>query len=103
MIYVAAVSGSVLMSFALLLALNMRASRELPAPIIEKLKGIPTIRPNQHLVDLTLDDGHTVKRVYVGYGKYPAMTPRRLFRRYDHRAVVDVRASPQRKGTSPTR
>lgn len=101
MIYIVVVCGSILAFFALLLAFNMRASRELPPPIVEKLKGIETIRANQHLVDLTLDDGRIVKRVYVGYGRYPAMTPRRLFRPYDHHAVVDVMPSRRRGGTQP--
>ena len=98
-IYVVIGCGSVVAFFVLLLALNMRPSRELPPPIVEKLKGIPTIRANQHLVDLTLDSGRIVSDVYVGYGKYPAMTPRRLFRPYDHHAVVDVRPSSRRGGT----
>jgi hypothetical protein len=70
-----------------------RPWRSLPEPVVEKLKTIPMARPrySQHLVDLVLDDGGVIRRVYVGLGRYPSLSLRRWIRPYSVNSVVDVR------------
>ena len=70
---------------------GMMQRRALPDEVAEKLTAIPTVQPNQHLVDLVLRDGRVVRGVYIGYGRFPRLTPRRLLHPYDVKSVIDVR------------
>jgi hypothetical protein len=73
-----------------------RPWRALPDPVVDKLKSIPTKRPNQHLVDLVLEDGRVISRVYVAWGRFPSISPKRLFRPFRPDSVVDARPTPQK-------
>jgi hypothetical protein len=61
----------------------------LPDELQERLRSMPLRRRNQHLVDLVLDDGSTVSKVYVAYGRFVVQP---LFRRrIDAWRIVDLR------------
>ena len=62
-----------------------RASR--PAQTLSEdqaaaVRSLPERRRNQHLVDVTLDNGRVINGVYVAYGRYvvPGLLPRRRVR-----------------------
>lgn len=83
------VGGSVVvLSAAFLLVpvvLGTRERNELSKAIRGELGAIPQIRPNQHLVDVTLADGRVVENVWVAYGQYlrPSLVARKRFRASD--------------------
>ena len=91
--YIFITSVSVLALLGLLGWYGRRPFRALPEPIVDKLRTIPMARPRygQHRVDLVLDDGRVIRGVYVGLGRYPSISPRRLVRRYKASSVIDVR------------
>ena len=62
----------------LFITVGTRSRRRLPEPVRRELAAIPTIRWNQHHVDLELRDGRVVEGVYVAYGKYVALVGGRM-------------------------
>jgi hypothetical protein len=64
-------------------------SRALPASVSDEVRRLSERRPNQHVVDLELADGRVVRKVWIAWGKYPAMFGGRTIRgRYRPRDAV---------------
>jgi hypothetical protein len=98
-IYVFIVSAAILGLFGAVHVYSARERRALPDSVVESLKSLPEIRPGQHLVDLVLDDGRVIHRVYVAYRRWPSVSPRRIFHPYDVKRVVAARPpSPGARG-----
>lgn len=86
-------TGAVIIAVFIVIALYVaRPSHALPDEVAEQIRALECVRPNQHLVDLELADGTVVHRVYVAWGRYPAMSWKTLFRRYRPGDVVAARA-----------
>jgi hypothetical protein len=83
------VCGGVLAMMALVAVAGSRSWRSLPDDVCEEIAQLPMRRPNQHVVDLELKDGRQVRRVWVAWGRFPAMIGgRTITQRYRPRQVV---------------
>lgn len=66
-----------------------RPSRALPDSVSAEVWKVPERRSNQHVVDLELADGRVVRKVWIAWGKYPALIGgRTLLGRYRPRDAV---------------
>ena len=88
-----------LLGAALLTALGLvgvfgrRDSRALPESVCDELAAIPERRENQHVVDLELRDGRRIRKVWVAWGRYPAVIGgRTITQRYRVGDVVHAHA-----------
>jgi hypothetical protein len=83
------VSATVLASLGLAYFIGTRPWRALPDGVCDEIAQLPTHRPNQHVVDLELKDGRVVRKVSVGYGRFPALVNgRTITHRYRPRDVL---------------
>ena len=79
--------------FGLSYLYGRREARALPPDVVAEIVALPTTRGHHHLVDLELSDGRVIHRVWVAWNKYPTLSFRGLFERYDVKSVVHARAS----------
>lgn len=83
------VSGMLLLGLVALYAFGRRRARALPDPVCLQIASLPERRKNQHVVDLQLRDGRVVRKVWIAYGRFPAVIGGgMLFRRYQPEDVV---------------
>ena len=86
---VAGASAGVLVLLVLIGELTRRPARALPESVCREIARLPERRANQHVVDLELVDGRRIQKVWIAWGRYPAMIGgRTLMHRYRPRDVV---------------
>lgn len=94
--WIAGVSVAVLGLLALAHCVSTRRGRELPEPVRAEIAQLPMRRANQHVVDLELEDGRRVEKVWIAYGRFPAaLGGRTLTQRYRPRQVVHAHERPE--------
>jgi hypothetical protein len=90
--WIAVASIAVLGMLALAYLVCTRQRRELPEPVRAEIAQLPMRRANQHVVDLELEDGRRVEKVWIAYGRFPAaLGGRTLTQRYRPHQVVHAR------------
>lgn len=83
------VCGGVLVLLALSPLFAMRKYRRFSPEVEAEILALDPPNARQNVVDLVLDDGRTIRDVWVGYGRYPALLAGKTLRcRYRPRDVV---------------
>ena len=83
--------GSVFIVMGGLYAYGSQRHRRFPEDIQRQIRALPERRRGQHVVDLVLRDGRVVKKVWVAYGRAPAMIGgRTVTQRYRPSDVVSL-------------
>jgi hypothetical protein len=87
---------AVLVFLALAPAVGSVRFRKLPEAVTAQILEQPYDRPHQHLVDLELESGRWVRRVWVAWGAYPALVGGRTWTGW-YRPSRVVAARPHRR------
>ena len=88
-----AVSSATLVGLLTIYWYGSREFRSLPESVCAELARLPERRSNQHVVDVELRDGRVGHKVWVAYGRYPAVIGGRMLIRH-YRPKDVVRALP---------
>jgi hypothetical protein len=72
--------------------IGTRRRRAFPDAVAAEINALPERRRHQHVVDLEMNDGRVIRKVWAGYGRFPALIGgRTLLHRYRPRDVVHAR------------
>lgn len=83
------VSATILVGMVAMYVYGRRPARALPDEVCLQIASLPERRKNQHVVDLQLRDGRVVRKVWIAWGRYPAVIGgRMLLRHYRPNEVV---------------
>lgn len=95
--FVVCASGLALL--VLIPVFGRRDSRALPPSVCKELEAIPERRRNQQVADLELKDGRRIRKVWIAWGRYPAVLGgRTITQRYKIRDVTHAHAHAREAG-----
>jgi hypothetical protein len=72
------VSVVILLAMVVAVPYGRRPARALPDEVCVQIARLPERRKNQHVVDLHLRDGRVVRKVWIAWGRYPALIGGRM-------------------------